>query len=155
MKPTRNLWAEAATAATLVLLGSGCDSQSPTDLTDYDPVIVVEDARSGRWPAAATQISGHRVSRDTLSLDVSYSGGCATHVFRLVVSRTFAESFPVQTWGVLAHDDGGDPCDGVLVETLLFDLSPLKEAYWAGYGGGAGQLVLHVEGLAQSVLYTF
>ena len=136
-------------------LGAGCDGTSPTDLADLDPVALVDNALSGAWPSDAVQLTGHRITGDTLELDVSYSGGCADHLFRLLITRGFAESFPVQTWGVLAHDDGDDPCDSIVSGTLVFDLSPLRAEYRAGYGPGNGEIVLHIQDLTDSVRYLF
>ncbi len=131
-----------------------CD-RGPTDLADLDPVVLVETARAEDWPADAKNIVGHRLEMDSLFLDVTYSGGCETHVFRLIVSSVFAESFPVQTWAVLAHDGRDDPCDAIVGETLAFDLTPIRDAYRAAYGGGPGELLLHIEGLADAVHYVF
>ena len=136
------------------LAPSACDD-TPTDLSEYEQVVVVNDARAGDWPAAPQTITAARLDGDSLFLDVSYSGGCEDHVFRLIVSRTFAESFPVQTWAVLAHDDRGDPCDGILSDTLAFDLTPLAQAYRAAYGGSGGEIVIHLDGLAESLHFVF
>ncbi len=146
-----------ALCAASIALGAalaGCDG-APTDFIDLDPVVLVETARAADWPADAKTIVSHRIDGDSLFLNVTYSGGCETHVFRLIVSSVFAESFPVQTWGILAHDGRNDPCDAIVAETLAFDLTPLREAYRSAYGAGPGELVLHIEGLAAAVRYAF
>jgi hypothetical protein len=52
----------------------------------------------------------------------------------LVLWGGWMESFPVQINALITHDDGDDPCDGVVTEERRFDLLPLREAYEDAYG---------------------
>jgi hypothetical protein len=56
-----------------------------------------------------------------LTFDVSYGGGCETHVFDLCYEPV-ADGEAVAH---LSHDDGGDACDALIMESLVFDLYPL------------------------------
>lgn len=48
---------------------------------------------------------------DTLTLTLSYSGGCARHDFTLVTAGYFLEPNPVQLNLHLVHDVHEDPCE--------------------------------------------
>ena len=79
------------------------------------------------------------------SIDVSYSGGCETHAFTLVAEERFLESFPVQLRVSLAHNANGDTCEESITESYHFDLTPLKEAYQAGYQTETGTIILRLK----------
>lgn len=73
------------------------------------------------------------LQRDTLTLVAESGGGCETHDYALFGSHCFMESFPVQTNVFLSHDDHDDPCDAIMIDTLRFDLSPLKSVFLSYY----------------------
>ena len=93
------------------------------------------------------------ITDDTLSLDVSYGGGCETHTFQICWDGSFAESAPVQVWLELWHDAAGDGCEAELSETLTFDLTPLKASWQAAYGAESGEITVHTGG--GTVAYSF
>ena len=70
---------------------------------------------------------------DTLMLVAQAGGGCAEHDYLLFGCHCFMESFPVQTNVFLSHDDHDDPCDAIVIDTLRFDLTPLKEVFLSYY----------------------
>ena len=96
------------------------------------------------------------IAGDTLSLDLSYAGGCARHEFILVASELFRESDPVQLPLTLAHDANGDSCEAWLTQDYEFDLSLLRDRYRRVYGDGPGRMVLSLEGApGGALLYVF
>ena len=133
---------------------------STVDLTS-DPfeikeVIGLDTTASG--PFISTYVDGTLTS-DTLTLRVTYGGGCAEHRFRLYASRLFSERNPVGSDAFLAHDDGGDTCEAAAIpETLRFDLAPLREAYQRDYRRQHGviDLILYLGERERLVVqYTF
>ena len=100
-----------------------------------------------------TSVDAAAITGDTLSLDVSYSGGCETHRFQICWQGGFAESAPVQVGLELWHDAAGDTCEAALSETLTFDLTPLKEAWQDAYGAESGEITVHTGG--GTVSYNF
>ncbi len=71
------------------------------------------------------------VNGDTLFVDVEYSGGCADHEFTMCGSG-WQTSLPVQVDLGLDHNANGDACRALILETLRFDLTGLRQAYpWA------------------------
>ncbi len=73
------------------------------------------------------------IEEDIIKIDVSYSGGCEKHDFDLIWSGDFMESLPVQVSIYLSHDSKGDACEALIMKTLQFDLTPLKESYQNTY----------------------
>ena len=97
------------------------------------------------WGTDAYTINAAALQGDTLSINVSYSGGCETHAFTLVAEERFLESFPVQLRVSLAHNANGDTCEAWITEDYDFDLTPIKEAYQKGYRTDTGEIVLRLK----------
>lgn len=105
------------------------------------------------WGTDAYTINAATLQGDTLTINVSYSGGCETHAFTLVAEERFLESFPVQLRVSLAHNANGDTCEALITEALHFDLTPIKEAYQKGYQTDEGAIVLHLKDAPPSDLF--
>ena len=98
------------------------------------------------------------IEDDTLTLTVSYGGGCETHDVTLVASGVFLESYPVQMAVAVAHDANGDMCEAYLTEAYEFDLTPIKTLYQDAYREDAGTIVLRLQDAPEDVpdlIYTF
>ena len=110
--------------------------------------VVIDDAAGpgrGRWGADPYELSAAAIVDDTLTVTVSYSGGCETHQFTLVASDVFLESYPVQLGASLAHEANGDSCERWVTEDWDFDLTPIKRMYQDAYREDAGTIVLRLE----------
>ena len=129
----------------------------PDDVTPPEPItgrVVVEDSRS--WGSDSYVLNSAAIKGDELTVNVSYGGGCRTHVFTLVISPTFAESDPVQLSATLAHEASDDPCEAWLTEDYVFDLALVRSRYRASYGSGAAKVVLQIEGASgDGLVYEF
>ena len=80
-------------------------------------------------------LEGIEIAGDTITLNVTYSGGCNDHYFSLFMSpAAFLESYPVQANLYLWHNSNEDPCDGLINEATSFNLRPIAESYKATYG---------------------
>ena len=80
------------------------------------------------------------IENDTLTITVSYSGGCARHDFTLVTDGRFMESDPVQLVVTLTHDANDDTCEAYPTDRYVFDLAPIKTLY----GTDEGSIILHL-----------
>ena len=122
-------------------------------------VVIIDDAAGqgrDRWGADPYELSAATITGDTLTVTVSYSGGCETHQFTLVASNVFLESYPVQLGASLAHDANGDSCEAWLTEDWDFDLTPIKRMYQDAYRQDAGTIVLRLEHAPEpSLVYEF
>ena len=92
------------------------------------------------------------ISGDTLSVSVSYAGGCETHALTLVIAASFTESSPVQLPAALRHNANGDACEAWLTHSYAFDLAIVRTRYRAAYGPGSGRVALHLVGVAADPL---
>ena len=114
---------------------------------------VVFGATADAWGTDAYTINAATLQDDTLTLNVSYGGGCETHAFTLVAEERFLESFPVQLHVSLAHNANDDACETSLTEEYHFDLTPIKEAYQKGYQTDEGTIVLRLKDAPPSDLF--
>jgi hypothetical protein len=97
-----------------------------------------------QWRTDAMQIDSARAEADTLVVHVTHGGGCAAHEYAAIAWNGWLESHPVQVGTLIAHDGHDDPCDALISARLRFDLTPLKQAYWASYGTGSAVLILRL-----------
>ena len=161
----------AACATILVLLtATGCEeTRTPGGPT---PVSVVRTGGMARAPSQAGRVvvagadatlgdddfvlNSATITGDTLTVSVSYSGGCKTHVFTLVIAASFVESTPVRLPVVLRHDANGDRCEAFPTESYTFDLALVRARYREVYGPGAGRVTLQLDGVPEdSLVYEF
>lgn len=62
-----------------------------------------------------------------IEINVSYTGGCKTHEFQLVVDKNLKMRQGKDIDLNLRHNDNGDRCKRIVNERLIFDLSPLLQ----------------------------
>ena len=86
------------------------------------------------------------VEGETVRLEISYTGGCETHLFELVARdwRVRCGSLEVELW--LAHDAYGDACKAIMYEQLQFSLQPLIAACRQELAQARGAMTLHIDG---------
>ena len=99
--------------------------------------VVVSNADRG-WGSDDYVVNAAAITGDALTLNVSYSGGCAAHAFTLVVSESFAGRSPAMLAGRVAHDANGDSCEAYPTEDYEFDLGVIRTHYRAVFGGRTG-----------------
>ena len=141
---TKNIFIPSLTLLTF-LFAIGCDRiENAIDKTDEAGNIgnVVFSSTPDAWGTDAYIINFANLQGDTLTVNVSYGGGCETHEVTLVAEERFLESFPVQLRISLAHNANGDRCEAWITEDYHFDLTPIKEAYQKGYRTDTGTIAL-------------
>lgn len=119
--------------------------------TREDP-IVVSTSCAGDLPKDAFQLTTAELDGELLALTLGHGGGCRPHRFHACWDGRFAESFPVQTWIAIHHDDGGDTCEAFITKTIYVDVSPLVRAYQSSYGS-SGPIVMHLRDTDATVTY--
>lgn len=80
------------------------------------------------------QLNDVTILSDTITLDISYSGGCHSHDLVLYMTPTFLESYPVQASLYLYHNDFNDPCDAWLTRSISFNVEQIAKLYKSHYG---------------------
>lgn len=147
----------------------GLISATPSDATDRGPergeVVIGDPDESGPYAsdpytmAATGGDDGPVIEGDTLTITVSFSGGCAPHDFTLITAAAFMESAPVLLDLFLTHDDHGDSCEAYPTERHAFDLTPVRALYREAYAEDAGTVLLRIRdgdmNLLDEIAYEF
>ncbi len=138
---------------------SGSTTGDTSDTSDtggsFDPDDDGVQLCGGDYPMDPVDITSGVINGDTLTLSVAYGGGCEEHDFGLCWDSLFLESEPVQVNLALAHDGMGDACEAYIMEDLVLDLTPLKQAYQDAYQTDTGTITIHVDGLDGPITYSF
>lgn len=128
-------------------------SMAPADTDDrpLEGAVVINDvARTialEESDAYELEIDGEHapvIENDTLTLTVSYSGGCETHDFTLVTDGSFMGSDPVHLVVTLTHDDNDDTCEAYPTDHYSFDLTSIKTLYQEAYGTDESSIILRL-----------
>jgi len=98
---------------------------------------------TGAEPDDPIFITDASILGDILTVSTDVSGGCGTHEYGSCWTEAFDESEPVQAGVTISHE-GDDPCEAIVSEVLDFDLTPMREAWVAGYGQASGTIIVHV-----------
>ena len=94
------------------------------------------------------------IEGDTLTIIITYGGGCGTIVDKLLTCGNFMESNPVQLDISLSHQDN-DFCKALIRKEIKFDLSPLAQYYKSSYQTTNGIIIIRLQGLLQTLWYEF
>ncbi len=165
----RGLRGPALVLSFVLLLWAGCGETrtpaQPTVVARDAPRSTPSDARAGALVVTGTGatpgddhyvLNAASVAGDTLTVSVSFAGGCETHAFTLVVAASFIKSSPVRLPAMLAHEANDDPCEAWLTQSITFDLSTIGTRYRQAYGPGAGRVVLQLDGVPDGhLVYEF
>ena len=132
----------------------------PDDTKLFGDVVIAEPGvnEPDQWVNDAYQLDKATIAGDTLTISVSYGGGCKDHQFTLIASEAFMESDPVQLGVSIVHNANLDFCERWVEETYHFDLTPIKTMYQEAYKQDAGTIVLNLKGLpegADALTYNF
>eukprot|EP00634_Sargassococcus_sp_CCMP2135_P016200 CAMPEP_0198656514 /NCGR_PEP_ID=MMETSP1467-20131203/9944_1 /TAXON_ID=1462469 /ORGANISM="unid. sp., Strain CCMP2135" /LENGTH=150 /DNA_ID=CAMNT_0044392557 /DNA_START=163 /DNA_END=615 /DNA_ORIENTATION=- len=110
----------------------------------WGPIGIVPCQELNSFMSHPYELGSATITGDTLDVEVSFSGGCEPHFFRLCYGPAFMESNPVQARVRLEHDSQNDACEAYLTETRSFDLSHLRRAYQAAYREASGTVILRL-----------
>lgn len=114
-------------------------SISCTPIIEPIPVNLCNPVKITEAPADSLQLDDFNlktmtINDDTLTIEISHSGGCQEHAYALFMSPSvFLESFPAQADLYLQHNANGDRCEALLQPKLCFDLRPVAEQYQKFY----------------------
>ena len=91
-----------------------------------------------------------KIIKNQLQLNVSYSGGCEKHNFKITGDSSISKSLPPIRSVELFHFANGDACKKLIIEELIIDLSEL--AYKQEEGS---EIYLSLNGWDQKISYVF
>ncbi len=142
-------------AAVLSSLSLGaCDPPKAGDCEGECAENTLALCEQGPGDDPVTIVSG-AIEGDALLLDVSYGGGCEEHGFGGCWDGGFDLSQPPGAGLSLWHDANGDGCEAALEETVELSLEPMKLAYQDGDPELSGTILVNVEGLGETLEYSF
>jgi len=96
--------------------------------------------------SAPVRIISVSLTDNVLKLDIEFSGGCNEHSFRLLGSTAILKSFPAQRGIMLFHENNGDSCRELLLESLYFDIS--------AFAYPNSEIILNLDGWPDKIPYT-
>ena len=97
--------------------------------------VIITDKSPDAIQLDPFDLEGMEITGDTVTLSISYGGGCEEHCFSLHMSpATFFESYPAQANLYLRHDSNGDACEALISEEISFNLRPVALLYKKIYG---------------------
>ena len=100
------------------------------------------------------EIQTAAVQDDMLVLDISYGGGCETHLFDACFGEVFAAALDIMEITV-SHDSQGEGCFDIVFDQLFIDLLPVQAYYKQVTGATNGVIKLVLDGEADAVFYSF
>jgi hypothetical protein len=98
----------------------------------------------------AIKILDAKISKNQLLLNVSYSGGCEKHSFKIIGDLLLSKSLPPIRSVKLIHYGNNDACKKLIIENLVIDISDL--AYKKEDGS---EIYLSLNGWDQKIPYVF
>ncbi|MDG1158390.1 MAG: hypothetical protein P8N19_02785 [Flavobacteriales bacterium] len=111
------------------------------------PKVIIDMKRFSEESDPFT-LKSHEINGDTLSLVVSYSGGCQEHSFDLIGNGSYAKSLPPQSRLRLIHNGNNDNCRSLIEANLKFNVKELRYP-------GTDVLVIFVEGSDERIMYRY
>jgi len=130
----------------VLLLGCGKDDANPVQPASNSIPIEIRADAATYGSLGGLKIEGVELAGRTLTVNVSYSGGCRTHTFAAVAPPQFLASDPPQLGVFLRHESGDDPCLAIVFETLTFDVTPAVRLHQEAFGFGPFYLLLFAPG---------
>jgi hypothetical protein len=113
----------------VVIFSIGCANSSRAQkkaMKEILPVVLTNDFSSYARDNSETQILNAFISDSTLTLKVSYSGGCEVHSFELIGSKMIQKSLPPIRGIMLIHNSNNDDCRAIVEQELRFNVSKFK-----------------------------
>lgn len=75
---------------------------------------------------AAFTIEDWSIEGDVAKIAISYSGGCGKHIFKAFFTGNYMKSMPPKATIFIQHDNGGDKCRMLIMDTLYVYLQPVR-----------------------------
>ncbi len=75
---------------------------------------------------AAFSIEDWSIQGDVAIVPISYSGGCGAHTFKAFFTGNYMKSLPPKVSIFIEHQNGGDKCRKLVMDTLYIYLHPVR-----------------------------
>jgi hypothetical protein len=74
----------------------------------------------------AFTIEDWSIEGDYAKIILNYSGGCGTHKFKAFFTGAYMKSLPPKASIFIQHENGGDKCRMLIMDTLYVNLKPVR-----------------------------
>jgi hypothetical protein len=101
-------------------------------------------------PSEPFTISTVKIQGNKMFIDISFSGGCTAHEFKMVGSRSIAKSLPPIRQIQLIHLPHLDKCERLTKQTLEIDIKELAYQQESG-----SKIILTLEGWKEPIEYEY
>lgn len=115
--------------ASVLMFSIGCANSNRAQkkaMKEILPVVLTNDFSSYARNNSETKILNASIADSTLTLKVSYNGGCEAHTFELIGSKMIQKSFPPIRGIMLIHNSNNDDCRELVEQELRFNVSEFK-----------------------------
>jgi hypothetical protein len=125
-----------------------------TEQTENTLIAIIIDSTSDTTKKERTsdafKILDAKISKNQLLLNVSYSGGCEKHSFKIIGDLLLSKSLPPIRSVKLIHYGNNDACKKLIIENLVIDISEL--AYKKEDGS---EIYFSLDGWGERITYVF
>ena len=153
MKQITDHLAIAVASLGVCILLAGCYEGREPIVLKIDQINLVEDDVYDDYfniSQATFRIDSISISEDILTMTVRYAGECRAHEFTLIGSRAWAGNQPPRMYALFLHETYGDTCLAGVQQSLMIDLSPIRE-----WQADTGSVTLWVRNAPRGVLYRY
>ena len=116
--------------ASVLMFSFGCSNSKKAQQKKNEikvfPVVLSNDFVTYSRNNTETKILNAFISDSTLTLNISYNGGCETHGFELIGSKMIQKSYPPIRSVMLVHHSNNDDCRELVEQELKFNVSKFK-----------------------------
>lgn len=118
-----------------------------------DGIILGESNNTDIYKFDRYNLNDLKIIEDSIILNVSFSGGCREHEFKLIAKDYFGDSKSPKAKLLLSHNSNFDPCERYITDERSFNLLPLKYEFIKMLGTEHGTIRLLLD--EKEVVYDF
>ncbi len=105
---------------------NGNGNETPTETMSTPEKLAVDENFSAPAENGSFKVESLSIDGDIVTMVISYSGGCEEHEFELVTNKLYLKSMPPKLNLFLKHNNNGDACRKLVIDTLRYDVSPAR-----------------------------
>ena len=124
-----------------------------TEYKGTDGIILADNDDIEGFKFDRYRLNEISIDGDSIEINLSYSGGCRDHVFKLIAKNYFGDSTVPEAELDLSHNSNFDPCEAFPTEMQIFNLLPLKNEFIRIFDKETGSIRLVLED--KEVVYSF